>query len=106
VNRCATRHALERARDRYGVVMPNAMWRALAESIRDGEQRLIGKVENGRERYAILLLREDGSTVTMRVLYDREGHCIITCLPKPRPSAPPRMASRKRHRKDPMAKRA
>lgn len=79
-----TRHAVDRALQRYDAVLPPAMWTALAESIARGEHLVTGQLRNGCSRVVVQLLRADGSTFTMPLAVDRSG-TIVTVLPTKTP---------------------
>ncbi len=76
-----THHAAQRARTRYGVEMSASLWAALAESLGRGEHRRLGRAANGCERYSVHLVRTDGSSVHLRLVYSAQTNTIVTVLP-------------------------
>lgn len=76
-----THHAAQRARTRYGVEMSASLWAALAESLGRGEHRRLGRAANGCERYSVHLVRTDGSSVHLRVVFSPTTSTIVTVLP-------------------------
>ncbi len=78
LNRGATNTALRRAREYYGVEMPDRMWAELAESLARDEHRFLGGDGRGQKRYAVQLLRDDSTTITMVVIFEPVGKSIVT----------------------------
>ena len=76
-----TMHARERAAKRYGVTMSEGLWASLAASLGRGEHRRLGRCGDGCERYSVHLLRTDGSSVHLRVVFSPATSTIVTVLP-------------------------
>lgn len=93
----ATAHAKERARKRYGVELSESLWHAMALSLAAGDARRIGPGAGGLTRWAVRMLRDDGTEFEMPVVFDHASRTIVTVLPPKkasRPKPPPRKQDR------------
>ena len=71
------RHAMQRASERYGLVLDRELLAEILDKIRRGRCQLI---QRQSLRVAIYDLRIDDQTV--RVVYDRKRHELVSFLPR------------------------
>lgn len=76
----ATSHAKDRALERYGVELSDAMWEDLAGSIQRGEHLRV-HTDNDADMYEVMMQRSDRTVFMMTVLVSRKNGKIISVLP-------------------------
>lgn len=75
------RHAISRAKERYGLTLNRDRYRQLCQQIQDGKGTCLGKQSNRLSVWSIVVEDTTG-IVRCNVVYDKQRHTICTFLPK------------------------